>query len=354
MNPFENARDEAKNASNKRGSDVTTVEAVTDNVAAVTFVDGDRPFRATVPDSLTVGADDTVIVGYTTSGSAYIENVLTRTAEPEPTPAAVEPGRFFYSGDSVSDTIYTYKCSTPFDIDTASFQSVTDVSDDVSRLVGFVWNNTGDKFYTVDVSPDIVASFTAPEPFRVADATLDKTLDASDPGFGPTNVTWSNDGSVLYLPDYDEEVYQYRCSTPFDIGTAALETSFDTSDEASECYDIAWDSDGTTFFTVEDGYNIIYAYTCSTPFDVDTATFDTSIDLSDELESESIAWNNDGTTLYVASNSNNTIYAYTCSTPFDIDTATLETSFTVSNDRDIDTITWNGLPQYDGFNSFNK
>ena len=57
---------------------MATVEAITDNVAAVTLVDGDRPFRATVPDSLTVSEDDTVVVGYTTSGSAYIENALTQ------------------------------------------------------------------------------------------------------------------------------------------------------------------------------------------------------------------------------------------------------------------------------------
>jgi len=52
-------------------------------VAAVTLVDGDRPFRATIPDNLNVTENDTVVVGYTTSGSAYVENILTQTDPPD-------------------------------------------------------------------------------------------------------------------------------------------------------------------------------------------------------------------------------------------------------------------------------
>jgi len=190
MNPFETAREQASDVAQESGSDVAVVEAVTDsttrdsesseagdssqrvstNVAAVTLVDGDRPFRATVPDSLTVSEGDTVVVGYTTSGSAYVENALTQADSGGGDTGVALPMNISISPSSDRSTILKEKRTVYWD--GARQEAVAgDTAYGNNRLsgdtrgTGWISQASGSSYLTIDCS-DLVEQYENPVLFN--------------------------------------------------------------------------------------------------------------------------------------------------------------------------------------------
>ena len=73
---------------------------------------------------------------------------------------------------------------------------------------------------------------------------------------------------------------------------------------------MAWNDDGSRLYEVGGGSDKIYQYTVSTPFDITSASFSTSINTQD-INPQGIAWNDDGSRLYEVDASSDKIYQYT-------------------------------------------
>jgi len=107
-----------------------------------------------------------------------------------------------------------------------------------------------------------------------------------------------------------DKIYQSTVSTPFDIASASFSTSINTQDSLPT--GIAWNDDGSRLYEVGissfGSPGEIYQYTVSTPFDIASASFDTVITAEDS-EPTGIAWNDDGSRFYEVGPNN--IYQYT-------------------------------------------
>ena len=80
-------------------------------------------------------------------------------------------------------------------------------------------------------------------------------------------------------------------------------TGFDVSTQTVSPNGIAFNSDGTKMFLSDDDDDEINTYTLSTGFDLSTATYVNSFDISDLTSSpKGIAFNNDGTKMFVVNN----------------------------------------------------
>jgi hypothetical protein len=91
---------------------------------------------------------------------------------------------------------------------------------------------------------------------------------------------------------------------------------------------VIWNGDGSTLYTVGSNADQVYAYPCSTAYDVSTASTGSPASFSfgaNDGEPHAIAWNNDGTRLFMLGNQNGRIYQYNASTPY------LVTSLSYSN-----------------------
>ena len=102
-------------------------------------------------------------------------------------------------------------------------------------------------------------------------------------------------------------------------------TGLDVSAKTEAAQGIAFNNDGTKMFLSDKNDDDIDAYTLSTGFDLSTATYVNSVDISDQASSPAgIAFNNDGTKIFVVNNgirggnAKDEVLEYTLSVGFDL------------------------------------
>jgi len=192
--------------------------------------------------------------------------------------------KFYVLHNGTPQALYQYSMSTPFDITTGSYDSVSFTLQD-NNVNGLYFRDDGLKFYVV-------------------------TGDA-------------------------DSVYAYSCSTAWDLSTASYDSvSFSVSSQDTNPYDIAFKSDGTKMYMLGLTNDTVYQYTLSTAWDVSTASYD-SVSFSvtsQESTPASIQFNNDGTEMYVLGFSSDSVHQYNLSTSWDLSTASYSNiSFSVAS-----------------------
>jgi hypothetical protein len=126
-------------------------------------------------------------------------------------------------------------------------------------------------------------------------------------------------------------VYQYSLSTPYDVTTMTYD-GVDYSLGANGQVGVVWNDTGTSFITcfyTVTANGFVTQHDCSTPYDISTASYSGN-SLTVNFRANGAAWGNKGTKLYVVDKdpgaqyvANSGIIEYTCSTPYDLSTATL-------------------------------
>ena len=100
---------------------------------------------------------------------------------------------------------------------------------------------------------------------------------------------------------------------------ASFVDSFDVSGQDATPRGLTFNNDGTKMFVVGNAGDDINEYTLSTGFDVSSATFVDSLDISDQdTAPRGLTFNNDGTKMFVVGNADIDINEYTLSCPFKV------------------------------------
>jgi sugar lactone lactonase YvrE len=201
---------------------------------------------------------------------------------------------------------------------------------------GITFNNDGSKMYMVGFANDSIYQYTLSTPFDLSTASYDSvSFSVAAQDSTPFGIVFNNDGSKMYTTGSDS-MYQYTLSTPFDLSTASYDSvSFYVNGEDSNSYDFAFNSSGSNMYMVGESNQAVYQYTLSTAFDLSTASYDSvSFDVSGENSSpNSIVFNNNGSKMYMTEGYSDSVYQYTLSTPFDLSTASYDSvSFDVSGE----------------------
>jgi len=112
---------------------------------------------------------------------------------------------------------------------------------------------------------------------------------------------------------YNKTVFQYTLSTPWNVGTATYDTvSVSVSSQDSSPYGVAFNSDGSKMYILGYTNKTVFQYTLSTPWNVSTATYDTSKSISSQESTPyAVAFNSDGSKMYIVGSGNKTVYQYT-------------------------------------------
>ena len=99
----------------------------------------------------------------------------------------------------------------------------------------------------------------------------------------PRGFTFNKDGTKMFIAGYDDDaIDEYTLSTAWDVSTASLVDSFVISNEETQPNELEFNSDGTKMFIMGNAGNDINEYKLSTGFDVSTASFVDSFDVSSE------------------------------------------------------------------------
>jgi 6-phosphogluconolactonase (cycloisomerase 2 family) len=226
---------------------------------------------------------------------------------------------------------------TNYDISSASFDSmVLDVSTQETDSASMIFNDTGDILYVMGWRGDDINAYTLSTPYDISTASFDSVvLDVSGQASTPIDMLFNDTGDTLYVMGYnDDNINAYTLSTPYDISINAytLSTPYDISTASFDSValtdsswsqtgptDVIFDDTGNSLYVLVNDSNDIYEYALNTPYDISSYQQNSggivptvALNVSDqEVRPRSLLFNDTGDTLYVLGSGDNHIYAYT-------------------------------------------
>jgi sugar lactone lactonase YvrE len=221
-------------------------------------------------------------------------------------------GSQLYVIGKTNTNVYQYSLSTAFDVTSASFVRSFDVSTQDTGPSGLAFKPDGSRLYVVGGNGDNVYQYSLSTAFDVSTASFVQSFDVSTQGVGPAGVAFKPDGSRMYVIDNDRDrLFQYSLSTAFDISTASVATSLDVSPQDTTATGLAFKPDGSQVYVVGVTNTNAYQYSLTTSFDVSTASFVRSLDISpQDGNPRGLAFKPDGSQLYVIGRANTNVYQY--------------------------------------------
>jgi DNA-binding beta-propeller fold protein YncE len=225
-------------------------------------------------------------------------------------------GTKFYALGINSDRVYQYSCSTAWDISTASYDSASFlVSSQETSSRGLFFKDDGTKFYVIGITSDRVYQYSCSTAWNVSTASYDSvSFLVSSQEASPQDIFFKPDGTKFYVVGTgNDRVYQYSCSTAWDISTASYESkSFSVSAQELTPAAMFFKDDGTKMWMA--GINdTVYQYSLSTAWDVSTASYDSVAKVvSSEASPRGLFFRPNGNAMYMIG-SNNIVYQYTLS-----------------------------------------
>jgi sugar lactone lactonase YvrE len=247
-----------------------------------------------------------------------------------------DDGTKFYIAGQTSKIIYQYSCATAWDVSTASYDSKLCRVFFDTLMGGLFFKSDGTKMFVLCQGLYRIYEFTLSTAWDIS------TDNVAAGGFyigtqegSPTDVHFKTDGTKFYIVgSANDRVYQYSCATAWDVSTGSYDSkSFAVGTQDGTPQSVVFKTDGLTFYMLGSSNDTIYQYTCSTAWDVSTATYATksfSVTTQDTNPTE-LFFKSDGLTFYMIGSSSDTIYQYTCGTAWDISTASYASkSFSVT------------------------
>ncbi len=228
------------------------------------------------------------------------------------------------AGDSNITDVFTYIVSDGTATDTATLTINIIASQDLTAR-----NDTGtvneDATLTVD-NGDNATSVTA--------ATYDSSpFSVASQDGGMRELAFSSDGTKFFVLGYQNRcVNEYHMTTAFDVSTATFDSSFNVSGQEVYPHGLAFNTDGTKMFISGYAGHDVNEYTLSTAWDVSTASFVDSFSISSQdTQVRGLAFSNDGTKMFITGNVGDTLEEYTLTTGYDVSTASHTDSMDISS-----------------------
>jgi len=259
---------------------------------------------------------------YNISTSSFSTTDNYRLGTNDSTPVGIKfsnnGNKFFFLG-SGNDRVYEYSCSTAWDINTATYTSGRFISVGSQEANGqdLAFGDSGTKMYIIGTTSDTIYQYTLSTGFLITTATYaSKSFSVTAQESFPTGLVFNNDGTKFYVVgEGASRIFQYSCSTAWDISTASYDSiSLLVSGQVTTPAAVAWANAGAKFYVLGQGNDLIAQYTLSTPFDISTASFDTGKTLSIlnvDHQAFGMTIGSNGTKLYVVGQNIDRMIQYT-------------------------------------------
>jgi hypothetical protein len=160
--------------------------------------------------------------------------------------------------------IYQYSLSTPFNLSTASYDSVSfSVSGQDASPTGLDFNADGTKMFIIGTGSDSVYQYSLSTPFNLSTASYDSvSFSVAGQEASPFCVTFFGDGTKMFILGLNNRVYEYSLSTPFNVSTASYNVvNFSVAGQDTATRSVVFSADFTKMFMVGRGADRVYQYT---------------------------------------------------------------------------------------------
>lgn len=225
--------------------------------------------------------------------------------------------------------------STSYDLANASYDSVSfSVAAQETAPEGLFFKPDGTKMYICGGNANRVSQYSLSTPFDISTASYDSVFLSTAFQGPPSSLTFGDDGAKLFtISGAFGVVFQYNLSTPYDLSSGSYSnSSVSISSQEAGATGLAFNSSGTKMYVCGSASDSVYQYSLSSAFSISTASYDgISFDVSpQEASAEDVTFNSDGSKMYILGSGNDTVYQYSLSTAFDLSTASYDSiSFSV-------------------------
>ncbi len=236
------------------------------------------------------------------------------------------PSGIFFKPDGLTlfmvgqtgDTIYQYTLTSEWDLSTASYASKSfSVTTEDTLPSGIHFKDDGTKLYMIGSATYTVYQYTLSTPWDISTATYDTvSFSVTTEDTSPTGIFFRDDGSKMYMVgQLNDSVYQYTLSTPWDLSTATYDTvSFSVASEELGPSDIFFKPDGTTMYVVGVINDTVYQYALGSVWDLTSASYSSksfSVNSEDNTPRGIFFRQDNGSKMYVIGSFTSNIYQYT-------------------------------------------
>ena len=221
---------------------------------------------------------------------------------------------------------------TAWDISTAVFSNSFSVNTQEPSPTSLFFKPDGTKMYVIGDAIDRVWEYNLSTPWDITTATVFQSFLVSSQTANPTGLFFRSDGLKMYVTGNDatDRVYEYNLSTAWNIATTTFLQSKDVNAQDNQIHGVFFKIDGLKMYTIGRQNKRIYEYNLSTAWNVSTATFLQSKDVSaqDSFPS-SLFIRADGLKMFTTGASNDDAHEYNLSTAWNITTATFVQSLSL-------------------------
>tara|TARA_R110000823_G_scaffold296541_2_gene416532 strand:+ start:504 stop:2138 length:1635 start_codon:yes stop_codon:yes gene_type:complete len=302
------------------------------------------------------------------STASYLSQFNTTTQDNSPIGFFFKPdGTKMYVLGISGDSVYEYDLSSAWDVTTASFLQSFSVSAQEGNGRGIFFSPNGDKLFLVGLTGDTVFEYDLTTAWDISSAsysTVSFSVNGQDGT--PTKVFFKIDGTKMYiLGDANNSVFQYSTAAPApaswtdpDLANASYDSvSFSVAAQDSLLRDVFFNPDGTQFFTIGSSFDNVYQYDLSTAWDLSSTSYTQSLSVSAKAANPfGLHIGNSGQSLYIVNFNDGNVHRYVLSTAWDISTATFSETFDLTQDDQPDSIYFkaDGTKMYLGGSQFDN
>jgi len=306
----------------------TSTNLTTENFLGFTNAAYATGQTATIQAGGAINTVDTevVTIGFLLSAASYDNKSLSvNSSETKPVTIAVSTdGTKLFIAGQTGDAVDQWTLSTPFDVSTGSYDSVTFsyASSAGTNVEGMFFKPDGTKFFLTDDQNKRVYAYTMSSAYNLATTSYDSVSFniASQASANPKGIAFNSDGTkffVLGFPSGTATIFQYNLSTAYNIATASYSNnSLNVNSQVSSGGGgIQFNGDDTKFYVSSNSADDIFQYNMTSAGDLSTASY-SSVNFRTASQTSAITnfyWGNSGQKLYAMSYSNDTVFQYSTS-----------------------------------------
>lgn len=278
------------------------------------------------------------------SNASYASSFDTSGTSGYPSDFAFKPdGTKLYIMDAAAKITYQFSLSTAWEVSTASYdgKSYNNGGDPNNQnCLSISFNTDGTKVffasqgYAAVSYADRVYEHTLSTAWDISTASYSTLKDISAQAGGTQSLTFNSDGTKMYITD-GSLIYQYTLSTAFSVSTASYDSkSFNFSAQDSTPEKLQLNADGTKALILGRANDAVFQYSLSTAYDISSASYDSvSFDISSEATGnpQGFVFGQSGGKFYIGDIDNDAMYQYDI-----FETTTLSFPASVQNPPNID------------------
>ena len=230
-----------------------------------------------------------------------------------------DDGTRMYILGSTGDDINEYNLSTAYDVSTAVYAGDGErfyVGNEELNPTSLVFNADGTRMYVLGRSEDYIFEYALNEAYDVSTAIyVGGGFSVAGQENDPYSFAFNNGGTRIAVVGISgDQVNEYQLSIAYDLSTATYTGSLDVSDQETNPFSLIFNANGTRMFIGGLDGDDINEYQLGTPYDVSTAVYSGDNERffvgEEGISPRSIAFNNDGTMMYIISQTDD-VYEYT-------------------------------------------